>query len=317
MKRFVCLIAAAAMAAAISSEAKTLKVLYWNIQNGMWCGQYDNYDSFVGWVSAQEPDICIWCEGQTIYYTGTYDAMKKDERYLVGNWDELASRYGHKYIYVGGHRDNYPQVITSRYPITNVERITGDESQTVSHGAGWATIEVDGNVINIVTVHTWPQKYSFTAASGSKEEREASAKAFEGEFWRKAEVEHVCKNTILTAPDAAGELWLMAGDFNSVSRLDNRTYGFAADDPRLLTHDYILENTPYIDIVWKQNSDTFCPSTAWGKRIDFVYCTPALDEKCTEARIINDEYTHQEKDSNVSSFYSPSDHLPVIAIFEL
>ena len=109
----------------------------------------------------------------------------------------------------------------------------------------------------------------------------------------------------------------MAGDFNSVSRLDNRTYGFAADDPRLLTHDYILENTPYIDIVWKQNSDTFCPSTAWGKRIDFVYCTPALDEKCTEARIINDEYTHQEKDSNVSSFYSPSDHLPVIAIFEL
>ena len=173
MKRFVCLIAAAAMAAAISSEAKTLKVLYWNIQNGMWCGQYDNYDSFVGWVSAQEPDICIWCEGQTIYYTGTYDAMKKDERYLVGNWDELASRYGHKYIYVGGHRDNYPQVITSRYPITNVERITGDESQTVSHGAGWATIEVDGNVINIVTVHTWPQKYSFTAASGSKEEREA------------------------------------------------------------------------------------------------------------------------------------------------
>ena len=130
-------------------------------------------------------------------------------------------------------------------------------------------------------------------------------------------MEHVCKNTILTAPDAAGELWLMAGDFNSVSRLDNRTYGFAADDPRLLTHDYILENTPYIDIVWKQNSDTFCPSTAWGKRIDFVYCTPALDEKCTEARIINDEYTHQEKDSNVSSFYSPSDHLPVIAIFEL
>ena len=37
----------------------TLRLLYWNIQNGMWDGQEDNYDRFVGWVKAQNPDVCV------------------------------------------------------------------------------------------------------------------------------------------------------------------------------------------------------------------------------------------------------------------
>ena len=55
--------------------------------------------------------------------------MPEADRYLVGNWGELAARYGHKYWYVGGHRDNFPQVITSKYPIENVERIVGERAR--------------------------------------------------------------------------------------------------------------------------------------------------------------------------------------------
>ena len=141
-----------------------LRVLYWNIQNGMWSGQDDNYDRFVEWVKEFDADVCVWCEAQSIYRSGTADRMPEADRYLVGNWGELAARYGHKYWYVGGHRDNFPQVITSKYPIENVERIVGEEPDSVvTHGAGWARIAKNGRTVNIVTLHLWPQAYAYRA----------------------------------------------------------------------------------------------------------------------------------------------------------
>ena len=48
-------------------KAANFRLLYWNIQNGMWDGQPDNYYRFVGWVKAQRPDVCVWCEASTIF----------------------------------------------------------------------------------------------------------------------------------------------------------------------------------------------------------------------------------------------------------
>ena len=141
------------------SSAQTddnLRLLYWNIQNGMWSGQGDNYDKFVEWVASQAPDVCVWCEAQSNYKTGSAEKMAPEDRYLTDNWGELAARYGHKYWYKGGHRDNFPQVITSKYPIENVARIIGSRPDSVvSHGCGWARIAKNGKTINIVTLHTW------------------------------------------------------------------------------------------------------------------------------------------------------------------
>lgn len=148
--RFCGVLLLAAMLAPVCVHARknpknpknNMRLLYWNIQNGMWSGQGDNYDKFVEWVRAYDPDVCVWCEAQSIYKTGTADKMDVADRYLVGNWGELAARYGHKYWYMGGHRDNYPQVITSKYPIENVERIVGSKPDSVvTHGAGWARID--------------------------------------------------------------------------------------------------------------------------------------------------------------------------------
>ena len=33
------------------------RMLYWNIQDGMWDGQTDNFNRFVAWVQKQSPDI--------------------------------------------------------------------------------------------------------------------------------------------------------------------------------------------------------------------------------------------------------------------
>ena len=161
---FAAAIATSVPCAARRPSGSDLRLLYWNIQNGMWSGQDDNYGRFVEWVKEFDADVCVWCEAQSIYRSGTADRMPEADRYLVGNWGELAARYGHKYWYVGGHRDNFPQVITSKYPIENVERIVGEEPDSVvTHGAGWARIVKNGRTVNIVTLHLWPQAYAYRA----------------------------------------------------------------------------------------------------------------------------------------------------------
>ena len=296
-------------------EPVPVRLLYWNIQNGMWDGQNDHYDRFVNWVKEQDPDICVWCEAQSIWITDSDQAMPKEDRYLVDNWGELAARYGHKYWGIGGHRDNYPQVITSKYPISYVSKIVGEEPDlVVSHGAGWATVEVNGKKVNIVTLHTWPQAYAYRA-----EDIDASKAEHGGDKYRAMEMQYICEHTIGTVPDADKQLWMMMGDFNSRSRVDNDQYGYEDDDTRFLVHDYILANTPYVDVIKEKYPDEFKPSIGRkGSRIDFVYCTRPLYDRVTYADIIWDSYTTPVRDpQNLSNFWRPSDHLPIIVDFDL
>ena len=177
------LLFAAALSAGCGERTDDMRLLYWNIQNGMWSDQSNGYDNFVAWVKGYDPDVCVWCEAQSIYKSGTAERMDSVDRYLTANWGELAARYGHKYWYVGGHRDNFPQVVTSKYPIENVQRIVGQAPDSiVSHGAGWARIVKNGRPVNIVTLHTWPQAYAFQAV-----DRDASKAEHGGDRYRRME----------------------------------------------------------------------------------------------------------------------------------
>ena len=63
---------------------------------------------------------------------------------------------------------------------------------------------------------------------------------------------------------------MMMGDFNSRSPKDNWFYKYDEGDSRLIVHDYILRNTPYVDIIGDRFAEEF-HSTTYGKaRIDFV-----------------------------------------------
>lgn len=311
---FAAVVATVGPCAAKRPSGDNLRLLYWNIQNGMWSGQDDHYGTFVAWVREFDPDVCVWCEAQSIYTSGTADAMAPADRYLVDNWGELAARYGHKYWYVGGHRDNYPQVITSKYPIENVGRIVGEEPDSiVTHGAGWARVAKRGRTINIVTLHLWPQAYAYRVA-----DREASRAKREGDYYRRMEIEYICRHTIATQPDAADQLWVMLGDNNSWSRLDNWFYKYPADDSRLLAQDYVLESTPYVDVIARQHPGEFHPTMPSPKRIDFIYCTPALYDCVTRAEVVRDDYTEPVRDpKKLSNFWHPSDHRPIVVDFDL
>ena len=295
---------------ALPASGRDLKVLYWNIQNGMWADQENNYDNFVEYVKSQDPDICVWCEAESRYRTGTNVKMTEyDEFYLPWNWDFLARRYGHQYVLVCGKRDTFPQVITSKYPVRIVKRVNGNgDDIIVVHGAGWAQVEVGGKEINIVTLHTWPQRYAYKV-----ENQAESGKKQEGDVFRAKEMKYICDQTIGTVPDAASQYWMMLGDFNAVSRVDNSIYGFDEDNKAFLVHDYVSGNTPYIDIVDRLHPGDFQKSTFSGRRIDFIYMTEPLFRKVRSAEIIHDGYPTSCRDPRgVTKFCYPSDHYPII-----
>ena len=66
MKRlFITLLTALLLVPSGSLQAKkkpenNLRLLYWNIQNGMWDGQRDNYDRFVNWVKTGAKAVPIF-----------------------------------------------------------------------------------------------------------------------------------------------------------------------------------------------------------------------------------------------------------------
>ena len=323
MKRVIFLTAVLLTLFGVSSSGQEhYRLLYWNIQNGMWDGQENHYSRFLGWVKDQNPDICVWCESQPIYKTGTsehldeLDAWRTDPT-LIAFWKDLAQQYGHQYVFLGGHRDNYPQIITSRFPIDSVSRIIGNQADTlVSHGAGWARITLGGIPVNLVTVHTWPHKYRHGVA---KEDREKDGNAHGGDYYRATEIEYICRHTILGADPEGRQLWMMMGDFNSITRRENWVYHYEEDDTRFLVHDFINNHTPYIDVIAEREPNNFHSTTPYRRRIDYVYVTPPMFGRIQDARVIFDDYTRQQKamkdGKRVSKFWRPSDHLPIIVDF--
>lgn len=290
---------------------KNLRVLFWNIQNGMWSDQGNNYDNFVNWVKTYDPDICIWCEAQSIYTTGTSTAMPAVQRYLTDGWGELAARYGHTYWDKGGHRDNYPQVITSKYPITSVQDIVGS-SVTVSHGAGHATVTVNGREINIVTLHLWPQSYAYGVPAA---DQAASTAANGGDYYRESEIIEILDFTINNTSYSGVQNWIMAGDFNSRNIVDNWKYAYPEDDPRFLVHNYIAANTTMMDVIASYYPGSFLSSTSGASRIDYVYASPAMYALVNNAVSVVDSFTTLTADSAGTGFYHPSDHRPILVDF--
>lgn len=320
MKRILFILAAAVMVISLSSaRPQKMRLLYWNVQNGVWADQGNNYDNFVKYVKKQNPDICVWAEASTIYDDGTSKIKPKSERYLPAHWYEVAARYGHNYVFLGGFQDNYPQVITSRYPIEGVEAMLGSKDTVVNHGAAWGRIKVAGQTINVVSLHMWPLKHHSSVHPKGEEARRVSAEAFGGDLCRLEEMQYICNHTILASEDGADELWMMMGDFNSFSRVDSFNYpGAEEKNPySYAIHDYIASGTPYIDIC-AQTRRKFKATTYENTRIDYVYLTPALCKFVKKADIIWTKDTRPVQDpTKTTRFWTPSDHLPIIVDFKL
>ncbi len=289
-----------------------LRILYWNIQNGMWWDQGNNYDNFVAFVKKYNPDVCVWCESESIYKTGTDTYASTSNRYLYGNngnWAVLAKRYGHNYVSKSGRTDSFPQEVTSKYPITRVQAFSN--ANDLFHGGGHFQITVNGKKINIVTTHPYPKN------SGASNHTTSDQLASDNR--RLAEMTFLLNKTVNSSSYSSETNWVLLGDMNANSPLDSWYTGIDASNGAVSSQKYLLEHSTLKDVMYEfwnvGEVDTFCSTSSGSKdRRDFIYLSPALMNKTKCAIMVNDSWTYKIKSHKLTeqTFKSPSDHRPIL-----
>lgn len=277
----------------------TFKLLSWNIQDGMWCDQNNNYDNFVAYINEINPDVfCIQeaamhkdSDWRTLshslrYLPHSYQKEDKESRKDPTGWIELAKRWGHQYVVMGPYKDNYPVVITSKYPLEVVSRLGGNARVNVSHGAIHARVRFSDNcVVNLVNLHLQPENIE-------------NANSF-----RMNEVNYYMAETINSEAHYTEQNWLMMGDFNDGSGGDvdqevrkNSYYDLWAE-----MNNYTKS---YIDYIF--GTESMRKSL---KSIDFLYGFAHVEKIMTSANGV--------AINNGSGVWKYSDHYPVVAEFTI
>lgn len=297
-----------------SGEPVRVRLLYWNIQYGMWADQGSNYDNFVAWIKEINPDICVWNEAKSAYYTGTTTRFTSpSEFYLPGNWSALAKRYGHNFVASSPHSDsfNFPQVVTTRnYEIQTVNNFRGSTKDTLitRYGAQQKVI-IDSKALNIITLHLWPN-------ASDRLTGEESIKA--GAEYRKKELTYIFKRSILKDKDAAENLWMCLGDFNSRSSEDQWHYKYTGDNLyQYIPLDYLMSETPFKNVMTAMHPGEHHSTTYGDATIDYVFVTPRLLEGVKSASIVKTGFPGNIKKDPVTGMQIPSDHRPIVVDFEI
>ena len=319
------------------TRENTLRIMTYNVQNGIWGDEQNNYDNFVKWMQEQDPDICIFCESQTIYKTQTHEKCDVTERYLPygkghswergtepyfepKGWIELGTRWGHTYAKIGAHIDNHPVTVTSKYPVTLVQKLGDKNPHEIWHGGIHAQVVVDGKTINIVGYHTWPFGMSReTRGKGKAIEAESTAE-LGGHLYRTYETEFFIENTVNNPKFADEKYWIITGDTNCRSSLDDAFLGYGPKSPRYGSNNYVLDHSGCKDITKTYNSpdqrDVLMSSTQKQARIDIMYGSDEMMSRVIRAEIPKDEFTGAPYNAKMKFYDMSSDHLPVIVDFK-
>lgn len=244
-------------------EVDTLRLISYNILEGMKLDQTTGKTELAAWVRSMNPDIL---------------ALQEANRFTQESLERLAASYGHPYVVTNIKKgDNYPVALTSKYPVEVIAKIT----EGVSHGA----IHVRIRGVNIVVLHLWPHA---TGSNGYAD----------GNSYRMAEITAFLDGTLKAHP---GEVrWLMMGDFNSVSPLDADDLpggvGLNYD-----VHTKVL-GSGYHDLMrsYRGYFIPSCPTAAFAggndTRIDFIYGSSAMLSDMTCVETVRDDFTDTRSD---------------------
>jgi exodeoxyribonuclease-3 len=269
---------------------KTMRVINYNIYQGMTRDKANNYDNFVEWVKSYDPDVLT---------------LQETNDFTESSLKALAERYGHHYVaiisgknfkipnadFTNGYTpgqivwDVYTPAITSKYPIEIREKFNSEE---VHHGAIFATIEGQ----NFFCLHLSP--------NSSWKTKEAA------EAFRVKETNHYLDNTFRKYPDETR--WLMMGDLNSYSPLDSTYYSqnYKWNFPSWrFEPNRLIMNAGYEDALWHLHPYFQYTTTDENPlRFDYIYTTRSISNNLTRSRVIYDEFTRKY-----------SDHYPVMVEF--
>lgn len=278
-----CLLKMPAVSLTPVSEYQCLKFIEYNVLQGMINDYPNDMDNFVTWVNRRNPDVLVICEGKTF---GNGITIPDYLRPMPNRISTLAARWGHSYTAVGAQQDNFPVLVTSRYPITLVQRLEGSD---YSHGG--LHVRVAG--FDVVAIHLYPEH---TAASDEEQ--------------RISEITAATEATIQNPSYASRENWILTGDMNSYYRGDPKP------NPKphnLLAQDYIHSNWDH-DVLYEKNGGAWQPTMYHGNtRVDYFFVSDAVYPFITEARVLHDDFT----DSYTSEDQTKaSDHRPLQIIYE-
>lgn len=279
-------------------DSLTFKILFWNIQKGMFADQANDYEHFTKWIESQDPDVCVFNEGGTQYYDDRLEDMPVEKRPLPSGWPALAKRYGHDTaLWVSKRAESSAvQVLTSKHPARLVARVENvNATDPLAMTTGLFEVETPFGSVYFVASHL----YSTTGA--------------EYDPIRLGEMKAILKQTKNSQAYSSQKNWVMMGDMNTQSPADEWYYKYGKDTSAYITVNHLLTNTDYIDSWLAKHPGQF-QYTASGSmtRKDFVFLSPALYGMCASSEIILDGFTTPVKNSPIKKMYYPSDHLPII-----
>lgn len=131
-------------------------------------------------------------------------------------------------------------------------------------------------------------------------------------------MQYIVDQTVNNSKYKNEEYWLVGGDTNARSRLDNWYYGYDTNTTKLLTHDIILNQTSLKDVIAHRYPDCFMSTTAGGSRIDIMYASSAMYNMMVNSMTLIDAWVASTVVSQYySGFRDPSDHYPLIMDFDL
>ncbi|RBL88555.1 endonuclease/exonuclease/phosphatase family protein [Chitinophaga flava] len=248
-----------------------LRVLSYNILEGMTTDTTKGKKVFVEWVKQFNPDIM---------------ALQECNGFTQKSLEELAATWGHPYAVIV-KENGYPTGLTSRYPITDIQKV----NENMTHGFIMANV----NGYNVVVLHLNPHKYRK----------------------RREEIASILANT--ERKNDKGN-WIIMGDFNSNTPLDknrldsNRIKGWQANaikknpnidnlvDGNLIDYDVQqrMLNAGFTDAIYESDrqekavsgKDTIRTTT----RIDYIYLSKDLAKKLKTCHFIYDDFTAKYSD---------------------
>lgn len=256
---------------------KEFKIMTYNVLKGF-SGAQALKDKFVTWISKDVPDIIV------------YDELSK---FNDGMLSDLCRQFGHRYTAFFDTKSGFPVGISSKYPISNIQRFKED----FHHGVMMAKV-LD---YNIVVLHLSPFS------------------------WEKRS-EEIAKIIAKTQTLPTTEKLLVMGDFNALSPLDSATYN---GNPEMLEraikaksknvnsdnkYDFTVIGSMlkagFTDCL-KQLNPNFeytCPTPYYATagvnsrtRIDYIWANPVLKPQIKKCEVIRNWHT---------DFLS--DHYPVL-----
>jgi len=266
----------------IKAQSQTLKVLSYNILQGMRLDTTAGKSEFTNWLKSVDPDIL---------------ALMEVQKFTQKSLEEMAMKYGHPYA-VLLKEDGYPVALTSKYPIVNVSRITDNMDR------GMILAQVNG--LHIIVTHLSPFKYQTRQKEANLIISTVKSQNINDKWILMGDFNAVSPLDSSQYADGSLQQHTTKQDqkYRSHANLNHGKLDYSVIDSFL--------KAGFADAYKSKNSafESSIPTVEFSNdgpnhRIDFIFLSKALNDKVTQAKIIKDAFTDTH-----------SDHYPVLVTIQ-